>query len=336
MLFVPRVIDLVNSSSSYSYNAQQQTYLQPDIARDLLAAFHSVNKKVLGRVKSRDVVVLDTQELPAGTPLDRVASAALAPQVSAPARQTALEQVLLSAAHQTEVPVLVAVDDVQALFGPSWYRDPDFAPLQSYELAVPRALLSILLAAPKDAGIQRGAVLSAVSTMHSEFPPTPELLVALRDATGPAWKQVLRSFTSPTSPTRVQEPHAYTPMDEQHLINARTARFQPMDVGRKLMRSEAASLLELLHREHASWNGTCRFTPRPHLLTAQCPTTKCSWPSSWRATAIFACLSAVFVIRSCSLAARSGGPRELRTCTAHWLRARVRDIGNYACALADV
>jgi Mitochondrial ribosomal death-associated protein 3 len=38
-------------------------------------------------------------------------------------------------------PVLLAVDDFQALYSRSNYRDPDFNPIQSHHLSTPRMLL---------------------------------------------------------------------------------------------------------------------------------------------------------------------------------------------------
>ena len=40
-------------------------------------------------------------------------------------------------------PVLVAVDDFQALFCRTAYRDPHYKPIASYHLQVPRLLLEI-------------------------------------------------------------------------------------------------------------------------------------------------------------------------------------------------
>ena len=68
------------------------------------------------------------------------------------------------------------------------------------------------------------------------------------------WRRVKELFTSPTAPTRVAEPHAYTQMHEQHLANARAAQFALVDVSERLSRPEAATLLDLLSRENMLWS----------------------------------------------------------------------------------
>lgn len=255
VIYVPRAIDLVNSSTPYSFNAVQGTYLQPEAANALLTAILKVNERVLKRVLG-DAVVIDGRELfAAQTSLEMVLKKTLA-EVSAPAeRQIVLEHVLKTLAQQKDVPVLVAIDDAQALFGTTRYFDPDFVPLESYELAIPRALLGLVLA--KDDGVQRGAVLTALSLSHSEFPSSPELLVALRESSDVVpWERVISTLQSPTSATRVREPHAYTPMRDTHVAHARAARLVPLDVGARLERVEAASLLSLMHRERLIWTST--------------------------------------------------------------------------------
>ena len=52
-----------------------------------------------------------------------------------------LEGVMEELAGQTEHPVLVAVDDFQALYGKTTYRDPQFEPIKAYHLSTPRLLL---------------------------------------------------------------------------------------------------------------------------------------------------------------------------------------------------
>lgn len=258
VVYVPRAIDWINSSTAYTYSPALQTYLQPDIATDLLKAMAQVNGGVLKRVKLHAPLVVDGAELFAqGTPLSELLKKVLAEHQSPVARQLALELVWASLAQQTDVPVLVAVDDVQALFGATRYRDADFAALQAYEMAVPRAFLSLLFA-PQADGVKRGALLAALSMGHSEYPPSPELLVALREASrgegAPvAWERVIDTLSSPTSPTRVAEPHAYTPTHPQHLENARKANLALLDVGERLSRPEAASLLDLMRRERMLW-----------------------------------------------------------------------------------
>ena len=38
------------------------------------------------------------------------------------------------------IPVLFAVDEMQALFSTSWYKDPYFKPIEAHHLSIPRIL----------------------------------------------------------------------------------------------------------------------------------------------------------------------------------------------------
>lgn len=256
VLYVPRAIDLINSSAPYTYSPALATYLQPSLALSLLQALLSVNADVLPRIQGEAVQLDESLSFPAHTPLDQVIKAAVKETVSPLAQQRALEHVLRTLMTQAEVPFLAAVDDVQALFRESLYRDPDYVPLQAFELAVPRALLSLVVAAPRSA--RRGAVLAAMSSAHADVPPSAELLTALRrSAMQPnaqvPWERLFATVSCRSAATRVPEPHAYTPLQNTHLAHATASGFVPMDVGRPLDRAEAASLLQLMHREQSIW-----------------------------------------------------------------------------------
>ncbi|WFD00369.1 hypothetical protein MYAM1_003117 [Malassezia yamatoensis] len=259
VLYIPRAISLVDSSSPYAYNAALQTYLQPAIVDHLLSAMLDVNRKALKQVKINEALRVDNKEVFAsGTTLDAVLDRTLKEHNSAFTRQLVLELVWSTLAKQSEVPVLVAVDDAQVLFGPTLYRNPDFVPLQAYELAVPRSLLNIFISPRENAHLKRGAVLATISMTHANFPAPAELLIAMRESASAEkssvpWNRVKKIFASPTCPTRVSEPHAYTEIESQNLTNARNAQFQLVDVGEKLSRPEAASLLHLMSRENAFW-----------------------------------------------------------------------------------
>ncbi|WFD04040.1 hypothetical protein MOBT1_002737 [Malassezia obtusa] len=259
VVYVPRAITWIDSSTAYVYNAGLQTYLQPPIVDDLLAAMLNANRNVFKRITTKRALQADGKEIfGAGTKLDVLVDKTLKEHTSPVTRQLVLELVWSTLAEQTEVPVLVALDDAQVLFGETRYRDPDFAPLQAFEMAVPRSMLNIFLAPASGAGVKRGAVLTTMSMAHANYPPPPELLVALREAaTGEGapveWSRVKQTLTSPTSPTRIAEPHAYTKVHDQHIENARMAKFALVDVGERLSRPEAATLLSLMYRENMLW-----------------------------------------------------------------------------------
>lgn len=51
---------------------------------------------------------------------------------------------MLTCADGPSFPVLLAIDDVQGLFATSSYIDPNYYPLESYSLSVPRLLLDYI------------------------------------------------------------------------------------------------------------------------------------------------------------------------------------------------
>ncbi|WFD28721.1 hypothetical protein MNAN1_003734 [Malassezia nana] len=267
VLYVPRAIDWINSSAPYTYSPAHAVYLQPTLTLGVLQALLRVNADLLSRIRIEAVQLDESLSMAAGTPLDQMVQAAIKEGVSALAQQRALEHALRTLMTQKEVPFLVAIDDVQALYRESQYRDPDYVPLHAFELALPRALLSLVLAAPRRA--ERGAVLAALSAAHAEFPPSPELLTALRrDASQPGasvpWARLLATVSCRSAATRVPEPHAYTPLQDTHLAHAKASGFAPVDVGRPLDRTEAASLLHMMHREQSIWT-----TPNDEALIAK-------------------------------------------------------------------
>lgn len=286
VLYVPRCIDLINSSSAYMYSPSFATYLQPDIAAHMLQALLKVNGEILRRIETEGIQVEGTT-VSKGS-LEQVVQRALA-EDNAHLRQLSLEHVIRTLAAQKDVPFLVALDDIQAFFMTSKYRDPDFVPLEAYELAVPRALLELVLAPPKDkeSGLQRGAVLTALSSTHAEFPPSTELLKALQASTSipdapVPWPRLFSTVSCRGSATRVPEPHAYSKVHDTHLAFARASAFQPVDVGQRLDRTEAASLLDLLRRERAIWT-----VPNDEVFMAKLVESHgnmLSFEKSWRST----------------------------------------------------
>ncbi len=123
VISVPRAINLINSSTLYTYNAQHKAYLQPEATKQLLEAVLKVNGSALKQIKTSKAVEVDGSQMEAGTSLEVLLKRGVDEASSAAAKQTVLEAVFEALAAQTERPVLVAVDDAQALFRTSLYKD---------------------------------------------------------------------------------------------------------------------------------------------------------------------------------------------------------------------
>lgn len=244
LLYIPQSIRLINSSSPYTYSAAFATYLQPELVTRLLEGLLAVNAAALKRIEASDVSVEGVRVR--GGPLDKVIEGALRGG-DAHVRQLAFEHAVRTLMTQDTVPFLVAIDDVQAFFMPTRYRDPDFRALEAFELAVPRAILELVLTGEA----RHGTVLTALSSAHADYPASAELLLALRERA--EWPRLLAALSTRSSPTRVTEPNAYAAVHATRLAMAKSAAFEPVDVGQQLARSEAAAVLDLLYRERAIW-----------------------------------------------------------------------------------
>ncbi|EPQ29792.1 uncharacterized protein PFL1_02465 [Pseudozyma flocculosa PF-1] len=244
VVYVPQAIDLINSSTTYSYSPSQLAYLQPEVTRSMISAMLQLNQAIFKRIATAEAVELErSATLEAGTTLDKVARQGIDENLNAAARQQVLDLILQTLARQTEVPVLVAVDEVQALFRTSLYRDPDYAALESYELGVPRSLLALLEGKGSFAS-QRLVFVGALSSTQTEYPTPTELQVALQDRAG-----------GPDAiPALGRAAHAYVRLQQRHLANAHAAALEPVDVSDPLTTSEAAALFAQLKGERKLWS----------------------------------------------------------------------------------
>lgn len=238
VISVPRAINLINSSTLYTYNAQHKAYLQPEATKPLLEAVLKANGSALKQIKTAKAVEVDGTKMEAGTSLEVLLKRGVDESSSAAAKQTVLETAFETLAAQTERPVLVAVDDAQALFRTSLYKDPDFINLESFELGLPRALLSLLTSS----SICRGAFIAALSTTHTEFPAPPELQIALSEKS--------------SSKVMTQAINAYTKLHPQHLEHARSVakKADVVDTSKPLSREEAAAIFAQLKDERRHWS----------------------------------------------------------------------------------
>ena len=89
-----QAINLVNSSTAYSYDLRTQTYLQPAFAQQTLERFRIVNEHALNPLVAEDKIELDGSSLPKGTPLLKLIDVGLRDQTSAPAVLSALLEAL--------------------------------------------------------------------------------------------------------------------------------------------------------------------------------------------------------------------------------------------------
>jgi len=152
-----QAINLVNSSTPYSYDLRTQTYLQPVFAQQTLERFRCVNEHALSSLVAENKIELGTgSSLSQGTPLLKLIEVGLKDRTSAPSVLSALLEALgkqtryvhLRVCFATErsrphcrIPVLLAIDDFQALFTRTAYKTPHFQTIRAWHLSMPRLLL---------------------------------------------------------------------------------------------------------------------------------------------------------------------------------------------------
>ncbi|KAF9070753.1 mitochondrial ribosomal death-associated protein 3-domain-containing protein [Rhodocollybia butyracea] len=170
VIYIPRAKTLVNSTTMHTYDLRTRTYFQPKFAQQLLQRTLDVNSKVLETMTMREGVNFDRRSFPAGTTLAALAAGGAKEQAIS---SVAFETLIGELCAQSKIPILLAIDDFQALYTPkSSYRDPHFSAIRPYHLALPRILLEL---ASGKRFFQRGAVLGALTTTDPKFPVTQEL-----------------------------------------------------------------------------------------------------------------------------------------------------------------
>ncbi|KZT59887.1 hypothetical protein CALCODRAFT_166829 [Calocera cornea HHB12733] len=183
VLYVPRGIDLVTSSSRYEYDARTKLFNLSAASHAMIKSMLAVNGGALKKIQAdQDIVYGDKEQVfEAGGDLAKFAEAAL--QDDTANHAAALDALVGQLGRQTEIPVLLAADDYQCLYVQSMYRDQQYIPIWAYHLSLPRLLLEYAIGTRP---LKRGLVLGALGPLHTNFAaPVP-----LREAIGAeiSWK----------------------------------------------------------------------------------------------------------------------------------------------------
>ncbi|CAK9786989.1 hypothetical protein CC85DRAFT_288255 [Cutaneotrichosporon oleaginosum] len=223
VLYAPQASKWLDSSLQYQYDADSKSFHQTELSQGLLAKLAAVNKAALAKVTLPEALSVGGEEFAAGAKLaDVVALGAKEQRLAVPAFAAVVD--VLS--KQTAVPVLLAVDEMHALFRTSEYRAPDYTRLEPYHLSA-SALVLDLFTGRKAFGA--GAVLGALSSSNTQCPVSDTLLHALGLPT--------------THPV-----HPYTAHDEVHLANA-SSGIKPVEVPLGMTGAEAAAMFEVWTRK---------------------------------------------------------------------------------------
>ncbi|KAG1891671.1 mitochondrial ribosomal death-associated protein 3-domain-containing protein [Suillus fuscotomentosus] len=176
VLYIPRATNLVNSTTAHTYDMRTRTYLQPIFAYQTLQRFLKINAPRLEQLRTQTEIEIERcPPVPPDTPLVELINIGLKDQCHAP---TVLDAVLAEIGRQTIFPVVLAVDDFQALYCKSHI-------IFGYQIVLFFLMLLLLL---EHASAQKsfvsvyenlGTYLGAFSLSNTTFPLPVEFLEAL-------------------------------------------------------------------------------------------------------------------------------------------------------------
>ncbi|KAG6814973.1 hypothetical protein H0H93_011453 [Arthromyces matolae] len=231
VLYIPRAKKLVDSSTPYEYNLRTRTYLQPSFTLQTLRRLLDANNKKLTSLTTSKKYSFEKREVPINTTLADLINIALKEPPLAP---VIMETVMSELNAQTKYPVLFAVDDFQAMYSTSAYRDPHFIPIHSYHLSLPRMILEY---ASGKRSFAKGVFVGAVTASDTQFPTPLELSAA----------------------SSVLDNRFVTPYDKQSKVLQKYLKgIMEMRVPDQLSLQEAASLYENITPKGAGGQEACR------------------------------------------------------------------------------
>lgn len=218
VIYIPRAVKLVDSTTPYEYDLRTQTYLQPAFSFQTLRRLQAANHTKLSALTTQKKHVFEKREVPLGTNLtDLIGVAMKEPSLAA----LILETVMSELSTQTKSPVLFAVDDFQALYCQTAYRDPHFVPIRPYHLSVPRMIMDY---ASGKRSFAKGAFVGAITNSDTVY----KLPLELKDALG------------------LPHEHFKSPYDKRSRpLMEYTTGLRPIHVPEQLSVNEAASLFEI-------------------------------------------------------------------------------------------
>ncbi|KAJ2785962.1 hypothetical protein H4R18_000177 [Coemansia javaensis] len=166
VVYVHSATPWVNSSRPYAPDGGDGgMFVQQELAAELLATVGTMSRAALEAVPLGRSVALGKRQLEAsGTLADLVDAGIRAPALA----QDAVDALLDVASTQTSVPVLLAVDDVNALWCNSMYRDQEDAVLPARRLRLVHALLPFF---EGGRALARGWAVGATSHTDARFMP---------------------------------------------------------------------------------------------------------------------------------------------------------------------
>jgi hypothetical protein len=124
----------IESKTEYAYNPSTRLFNQPALAHSILSSLLTTNPTTLSSIKTKTQI----GKYKSNTSISEICKSPKSPE------SVEILEGVLETLGQSDRPVLVAVDEVQALFSTSGVRTPDFRVLESYDLSTPNLFLDYL------------------------------------------------------------------------------------------------------------------------------------------------------------------------------------------------
>lgn len=166
VIYLPEIRVFVNGSKPYQRSPTSKLFIQPEVASQVLASVLALNDELLKEIAIDHAIKVGKQTLPAGANLAQLVTLG---STSVAVSQTCLENFFTVVSQQTSVPVLLAMDGVNILYGYSDYYDTDSRRLRNVELAIVRLLADFV---QKRRRLQRGLVLGVTSWIDGAYTST--------------------------------------------------------------------------------------------------------------------------------------------------------------------
>ncbi|KAF9157386.1 37S ribosomal protein S23 mitochondrial [Actinomortierella ambigua] len=157
VIYVPNATSWINSSFAYNKVGGTTNFVQPVLASQIAGQVAKTNKSILSKLTLSANVKIGRHDMEKGTTLSALLEQAVKDQYSA---QDAMEVLMKELSAQKEVPTLIAVDEVNALFKPTQYLDTKANELDPDHLLLPRLFLNYISG---KASLGQGAVVAATS-----------------------------------------------------------------------------------------------------------------------------------------------------------------------------
>jgi small subunit ribosomal protein S29 len=124
----------IESKTEYAYNPSTKLFNQPALAHSILSSLLTTNPTTLSSIKTKTQI----GKYKSNTSISEICKSPKSPE------SVEILEGVLKTLEESDRPVLVAVDEVQALFSTSGVRTPDFRVLESYDLSTPNLFLEYL------------------------------------------------------------------------------------------------------------------------------------------------------------------------------------------------